>query len=418
MVVKRKQDRTTVFLFLIPTFHLPDMSVDARPLILVVDDSQSNAHVLSAVLQRDYRVACTLSGEAALEFIRTDAMPALILLDVMMPGMSGYDVMRSLRANVATREIPVVFLTADTSQDAEVAGLELGADDFITKPVILPLLLLRVRNILQRERLKREQVETLQSQLAESAKLEFLGRLVASFAHDIGSPIGNCLTVVTSVAEQLHSVRADFSANSLRRTTIADFLDTGETGMALAQRNLDRALELLNSFKQRALDQATSQARTVVLKDWLDDLLLTLSPAFAKTRHRCVVAVPADLELFTQPGPLGQIVVNLINNALAHAFEGMEAGTIQISARRDADAVALLLADNGIGMAPEVQARAFEPFFTTKAGRGGTGLGLDIVHHIAVDTLGGQLQMHSALGAGTRFEIRLPVALAHVTAAT
>lgn len=385
------------------------MSAHDRSLIMVVDDSKSNVHVFTAVLKReDYRIVTADTGEAALEYLRSGEKPALILLDVMMPGLSGYDVLRILRENAATREIPVIILTADTSRATEEQGLELGADDFITKPVDLSLLMLRVRNILQRERLKHKQLEALREQLTKSAKLELLGKLVASFAHDIGSPIGNCLVAVSTVSENLASLQTQIAANTLRRSALNEFLDHTSTGMSLAQRNLERAHQLLESFKQRALDQATSQRRNLALRAWLDDLMLTVSPSFKGTQHRCLVDVPQDIELPTQPGPLGQVIVNLINNALLHGFEGKAAGTITITARQTDASVALTLADNGTGMSPEVQVRAFEPYFTTKAGRGGTGLGLDIVRHIVNDTLSGTLEMESAPGSGTRFTIHLP----------
>ena len=386
------------------------MSADAvQPaLVLVVDDTPSNLLVVGEALKDGYRVATAQSGEAALEWLARGERPDLILLDIMMPGLSGYDVLRRLRQDGATQDIPVIFLTADTSQAAEAEGLALGADDYVTKPVVFALLQARVRTVVQREQLKRAQIDALHNQLAERARLESLGKMVATFAHDIGGAIGICTGTVSGLESALKQLRADFAANTLRRSGLEAFLNLSSQAIELTARNLERAGGMLGGFKQQALDQSSDQARAVALKPWLADQLLMLSPLFAGTRHRCECQASEGLQLHTQPGPLGQVLGNLVGNAVLHAFDEDTAGCVRVHAEAEAGGVRLSVADDGMGMAPEVQARAFDPFFTTKRGRGGTGLGLDIVRHMVEQTLGGRLELHTAPGQGTQVVMHLP----------
>ena len=396
------------------------------PLLLIVDDSPANLHVLATLLRDDYRIKTATDGPTALALAAKADRPQLILLDMMMPGMDGAEVLVKLREQPETAEIPVIFVTADTSEKSQVHSFELGADDYLTKPVVASILLARVRNILHREALEKEtrrltqevaaqellatqeQLAATRELLARSSKLEFLGKLVASFAHDIGGPIGNCITTNSTLHDVAQSLRADIEANTLKRSALLDFVNDCERGIGLSLKNLERAQQLLNTLKQQAQDQATSQTRHIQLKPWLEDLLLTMSPVFKKSPHRCLTAIPLELELTTQPGPLSQVLVNLINNALIHAFEGQSEGTLRIGASRAGDQVELSVEDDGCGMSAELQAHVFEAFFTTKGGRGGTGLGLDIVRHTVENVLRGTLQLVSAPGEGSRFVILLP----------
>ncbi|NSL55465.1 ATP-binding protein [Uliginosibacterium aquaticum] len=262
-----------------------------------------------------------------------------------------------------------------------------------------------------RETLSR--LESTHLQLAQSEKLATLGKLVALFAHDISNPISNSWMASGILDENLASVRRKQAEGTLRQRDLSDFLDTVSEARKLLDRNLERAHELLEGFKDMALDQATSMRRQIMLRSWLEQLGYTLSPMFKGRGTRLEFNIPPDLELDTSPGPLAQVITNLVSNALTHAFPAGNAGDdtqqIRIEAKRDETGCACLqISDNGSGMSPEVQARIFEPFFTTRAGQGGTGLGLDIVRNIVEDTLGGQIEVHSTPGAGSQFHIRLP----------
>lgn len=398
------------------------------PLLLLVDDQPANLHAMVEALRGEHRIKIATAGEVGLQLAQ-QFTPDLILLDVSMPGMDGHQVLAALRAEPTTQAIPVIFVTADGSEQGELRGLELGADDFVAKPIVLPVLRARIRNALQREALKRdmlrmglerseaelrraqEQLQGAREELAQKAKLESLGQLVARFAHDIGNPIGNCMVTATAIDGSLRTFSERAQSGALSRSALNEFLQFGEQGVGVLVRNLQRARELLESFKQHALDEATSQHREIELAEWLQDLAYLLSPMFDGERHRLQIEAAPGLRLHTQPGPLGQVLVNLVSNALAHGFEGRERGTVWLRVRADpAGGVELEVEDDGIGMSAEVQQRAFEPFYTTKAGRGGTGLGLDIVHH-TVEQLGASLVLDSERGRGSRFTLRFAPAI-------
>ena len=171
-------------------------------------------------------------------------------------------------------------------------------------------------------------------------------------------------------------------------------------GVALLQRNLERSVDLLADFRQVAADQASEQRRTFDLADMVDEILHTLSPSLKRHPHKVVVDIPDGITMDSLPGPLGQVVINLVNNAYLHAFEGRSDGVLTIEGRQDGDQVLLRFADNGVGMSAELLEKLFVPFFSTKIGKGGTGLGMAIVQNLVAKTLGGRITVASTLGAG------------------
>ena len=397
-----------------------------KSLILIVDDSAANLQVLDAMLAGRYQVRSAMDGKTALSLAVQEPQPQLILLDRMMPGMDGTEVLRCLRANQKTADIPVIFVTADTNTQSQVDCFERGAEDFLTKPVVEAILIARVQSVLRRVELEKEtlrltkeaaerdltatkeQLEDARELLLRSGKLDLLGKLVATFAHDIGGPIGNCITTTSTLRESVQSLRKDIDANALKRSTLLDFVTRADRGIELGLKNLERAHLLLDTLRQQSQDQATSQTRKISLKSWMEGVLLTISPLLTDGGHQCLLAIPPDLELETQPGPLSQVVVNLVNNAVVHAFEGRTGGTIRIGVRLLAGGrIEMMVEDDGCGISSEIQSRIFEPFFTTKQGRGGTGLGLDIVRHTVEDILNGTLSVASTPGIGTRFKVEL-----------
>ena len=178
-------------------------------------------------------------------------------------------------------------------------------------------------------------------------------------------------------------------------------------------RRLHRAAELVADLNQLAVDQSSYQRREFELLEVVQEVVLAMGPAIRKTAHRVLVEVPSGLRFDSYPGPLGQVLMNLINNALIHAFEDRPAGTIRIAAEAvragEPGWVSLSVADDGRGISEKDQRRIFDPFFTTRLGRGGSGLGLHIVFSLVVELLGGQIEVSSAAGAGARFDIRLPL---------
>jgi len=171
-----------------------------------------------------------------------------------------------------------------------------------------------------------------------------------------------------------------------------------------------RQVELVGSLKQLSVDQVTQQRRTFHLATLLDEVLASLSPQLRKNSVKVESDLQVGQSLDSFPGPLGQVMVNLLQNALVHAFEGRQGGTITVSAAKlDAHEFQLTFADNGVGMSEEVLQKIFDPFFTTKAGQGGSGIGLAFSKQLVEQTLGGSLTAESQMGAGSRFVMRLPL---------
>jgi signal transduction histidine kinase len=402
-----------------------------KPTLLVVDDQAFNIQILYQIFKADHEVFMATDGAQALALC-AERNPDLILLDVVMPGMDGHEVCRQLKANLRTRDIPVIFVTGHNNPEEESLGLQLGAVDFISKPVNASVVRARVHSQwLLRESLRQVQSlnETLeqrvaqrtgeleqalenlrqsQENLAHSEARATLSTLIASVSHELGTPLGNSRMVASALAEQTQAMAQSVQAGQLKRSALERYMEQATDGVALLQRNLERAVELLGDFRQVAADQASEQRRLFDLDVVVGEILHTLSPSLKRHPHRIVVDIPAGIVMDSQPGPLGQIVINLVNNAYLHALEGRTDGVLTLAARLDAEQVHLSVRDNGVGMAPDMLEKLFEPFFSTKIGRGGTGLGLAIVQNLVSKVLGGRITVSSVVGQGTTFDLVLP----------
>ena len=252
-------------------------------------------------------------------------------------------------------------------------------------------------------------LQRAQSELVRSEKLAALGSLVAGVAHELNTPIGNCITVASTLDEQVaHFVES--LEQGVRRSTLESFTGSARLAADILLRNLRRASELVVSFKQVAVDQTSSQRREFTLEEVVAEILLTLQPTIRKSPVVVDYEIPQEIVCDSYPGPLGQVLANLINNALLHAFEGRDQGTIRINARKLTDThFELSVADDGEGIAVADQSRIFDPFFTTKLGKGGSGLGLHIVYNLVTGVLGGDIAVYSEPGRGTRFVIVAPL---------
>ncbi|WP_298625832.1 PAS domain S-box protein [uncultured Zoogloea sp.] len=248
-----------------------------------------------------------------------------------------------------------------------------------------------------------------QEELVRSEKMAALGSLVAGIAHELNTPIGNSVTVASTLAARTDDLIAAYSTGKLRRTDFDRFTQGTRQAVDLLMRSLLRAEELVRSFKQVAVDQTSEQRRRFELNEVLREMAITISPMFKHGDFTLDVLETAPFTLDSYPGPLGQIFTNLITNALLHAFEGLPRGSITVTPRvMDEDSVQIEFADDGRGIPIADQRRIFDPFFTTRLGRGGTGLGLHIVYNLVTQVLGGRITVHSSPGNGTRFVLALP----------
>lgn len=249
-----------------------------------------------------------------------------------------------------------------------------------------------------------------QEELVRRDKLAALGALVAGVAHELNTPIGNSLVVATTMAEHAHAL-ASTLADGLRRSTLDHYLERAHEANDILVRNLHRAAALVASFKQLAVDSTAAQRRIFSLTTLLLDMAMPLRISAIGQRPVTIkLDIAPGLTMDSYPGPLSQVLGNVIDNCLVHGFDLDTEGEIRISAaRRDGELVAIAIADNGAGIAPELAARVYDPFFTTKLGSGGSGLGLHVAHNIVTGVLGGRIELHSTPGEGATFTLVLPL---------
>ena len=254
-----------------------------------------------------------------------------------------------------------------------------------------------------------QDLKKTQSVLVEAEKMASLGGLVAGVAHEINTPIGVGLTAATHLKEQAHGLALKFSNGQLKKSDFQNFIDTATQSTNIVEANLNRASELIRSFKQVAVDQSSEQNRTISLLDYIEEVLKSLQPKLKQTKHTISVDGDRTIQITTNPGALSQIVTNLVMNSVIHAYGDDDAGQITISVHKDGDSLSLTYMDDGKGMDEDVSAKIFEPFFTTKRGSGGSGLGMHILYNQVTQTLGGSIDLHSTPGKGTAFDITIPV---------
>jgi len=248
-----------------------------------------------------------------------------------------------------------------------------------------------------------------QASLIEAEKLAALGRLVAGVAHEVNNPVGISLTVASALERKTANFTSEVERGDLRRSSLNDFLKTSKDASSQLVSNLNRAAELIQSFKQVAADRNYSDKRTFDLADLTEQVVMSLRPGLRKHNLTLNVECQPNLMMNSYPGPYGQVLTNLFLNAVAHAFPDGKPGAVDIHVRESGkDNVEIIFADNGCGMSLDVRRRAFDPFFTTRRDQGGTGLGLHIVYSIVTNRLGGRLDLDSAPGSGTRIQIILP----------
>jgi signal transduction histidine kinase len=255
-----------------------------------------------------------------------------------------------------------------------------------------------------------EDLRAAQDRLIQAEKLAALGRLVAGVAHEINSPVGTSLTVASALERKRAAFAAEVARGDLKRSSLNEFLEVIEDASSLLASNLNRAAELIQSFKQVAVDEGYLDRRSFCAGDQTEQVLVNLRPALREKNIALNVECQPDLAMNSYPGPYGQALTNLFLNAVMHAFPDGEGGAIDVTVRSSGgDKVEILFADNGCGMSADVRRQAFNPFFTTRRESGSTGLGLHIVHNIVTNRLGGQLNVDSAPGEGTKIQIILPL---------
>ncbi len=247
-----------------------------------------------------------------------------------------------------------------------------------------------------------------QQELVEAEKLAALGALVAGIAHELNTPIGNCVLVASGLDEQIGNFRQTLASGQMRRATVDGYFAQLDSAVDILNRNLEKASLLINSFKQAAVDRTADVRRHFALDRLIADTVTTMQPMLK--RAGCTVAseIPPDMEMDSFPGSLGQSLAALLENATVHAYPDRNGGIVRICAAHSGENIVITVSDEGAGIPPEIIGRIFEPFFTTRFGKGGSGLGLHIVYNIVTGILRGRIAASSAIGEGTRFVLTIP----------
>lgn len=248
-----------------------------------------------------------------------------------------------------------------------------------------------------------------QKSLIDAEKLAALGGLVAGVAHEVNNPVGISLTVASSLESRCRQFAAEVREGPLRRSRLDDFLaGVGDAARQLVA-NLDRAGQLVQSFKQVAVDRSHAERREFNLREATEQIVASVRPLVRKTPVAMEVETPSDIVMDSDPGSYGQVLTNILINSVVHAFPDGRSGMIRVRARAlGARHVEIIASDDGVGMSEEVRRRAFDPFFTTRRSEGGTGLGLHIIHSLVTQSLGGRLRLDTAPDCGTTIRMLLP----------
>lgn len=413
------------------------MKIVQHDSILIVDDTPTNLKVLFELLnQSGFKVSIAKSGESALKKVH-EALPDMILLDVMMPGIDGFETCRRLKGDPRTKDIPVIFMTVLSELVDKVKGLKLGAVDYITKPIAQEEVLARINVHLE---LRKAQMRLLQEE-----KMAALGQLVAGVAHEINNPVNfiyanlpHAQEYIRELLRLVHLYQAYTPQPIPEIQTYSEEIDWEFIKDDLPQLlhsmevGAERILEIVHSlqvFSRR--DQAES--KPVNLHECIDSTLMLLSRRLqAKFRHPDyhysdieVIKEYGELPLIKgYAGQLNQVFMNILANAIDAINEKLENEvnsqtidshvftpkiTICTAVSADNTQVIIRIQDNGIGLPEELHHKIFEQFFTTKPVGQGTGLGLSISRQIIVDKHGGTLEVNSSLGEGSEFIITLPI---------
>lgn len=298
-------------------------------------------------------------------------------------------------------------------QNPELFWFSIAAYVFLALVIIALLYFIRLKkqvtNKLERAYEKeQENLKRTYSDLVQSEKMAALGRLVAGVAHEINTPVGVGVTTTSYLQTLIQEMNDQYRAQQLSKKRMESFLDNFIEGTSILMSSLGSADRLISSFKQVAVDQSDEHCREISMKEYIDSVVLSLKPRLKLKSAIVTVDFDPELKLYTYPGALSQIISNLILNSLIHGFEHQsDHCEITIKGIDQGDQCLIVYRDNGQGMSSDTMKHAFDPFYTTKLGKGGSGLGLNIVYNLVRNKLDGVISCSSQIGEGVVFEFTL-----------
>jgi signal transduction histidine kinase len=381
--------------------------------ILVVDDNELNRDMLSRRLQRHgHQTELAENGRQALEFLRDESFD-LVLLDVMMPEMDGYAVLARMKEEASLRNIPIIMISALTEVDSAVKCIEMGAEDYLPKPFNPTLLRARVGASLEKKRFREKEQIYREQALKDKATVErhrSLAQMVAGVAHEINTPLGIACTALSIIDARLSSsqIAELFRKNNDDKEILADILEA----TAFLKNNVIRANKLVENFKKISVSQITETKEIIDLPTLIADIL----KLFRLNARQTTLDVKIDTSTITgkkewqgYTGYFTQVIINLLQNIDHYAYASGQGGKVYITVTDNNDQQFMItVRDCGKGINSENIGKIFDPFFTTGRGKGGSGLGLTIVHNIVTTALQGSIEVSSEIDKGTMFRITIP----------
>ncbi len=417
--------------------------------LLTIDDEDIIRESIAAFFEDcDFEVIEADGGEKGIEMFR-EHNPDIILTDLNMPGTDGFEVVKTVKAESPLT--PTVVISGAGMIEDSIHAIREGAWDYITKPVVdMAELEHTVNKALERAQLLKEnkkyqihleekvvertkelrelneqleekvkertnelqesldRLKLAQNQLVESEKMAALGGLVAGVAHEINTPVGIGVTAASHLEEKTKKFSEVYNSGKMSRSSFEKYIQLALESSKMILSNMNRAADLIQSFKQVAVDQSSEEKRKFKIGEYINEILVSLHPKFKNTKHKTIVNIEKDFAVNSYPGAFSQVMTNFIINSLKHGFDGIEEGEIIIEATNNNGLVSLVYKDNGNGIPEENIHKIFDPFFTTKRGQGGSGLGMHIVYNLITQTLGGTINCTSSKGQGTVFELEFP----------
>ncbi|MBE9192416.1 sensor histidine kinase [Gloeocapsopsis crepidinum LEGE 06123] len=285
--------------------------------------------------------------------------------------------------------------------------------EFLLKRVICDLQ--EYQSILEKKSSDLEQafneLTKMKDKLVETEKMAALGSLVAGVAHEISTPVGTSVTLASTLMDETRSLMMTVKTGQLKRSTLNNYLDIAKESTNLILNNLNRAGELVQSFKQVAVDQSSLEQRTFSVKHYLEEVAISLSPQFRKDLHTVTIEGNDAIAIHSYPGALAQVVTNLMTNSLIHGYSQQAKGHLRFDVTKYNDQIVIQYRDDGCGIPTQILEKIFEPFFTTAREKGGSGLGLHITYNLVTQKLQGRIAVQSEVGKGTLFTIELPTSV-------
>lgn len=423
---------------------MTETTPESAPVLLIVDDTAANLGVIASHLEDNgFDIVIAQSGEDGIKRAQR-TQPDLILLDVMMPGIDGFETCKRLKADAQTADIPVIFMTALAEVTDKVSGFEAGGVDYITKPIQIAEVLVRInthlglraarKQLMERNTALQQEIETrrqaeaaleksnqhlartietlerTQAQLVLAAKVAGLGAIVTGIAHELNTPIGVAMLTASSLdadVQKMQQIQPQPAADSVHRESLERLYKNVGEELRLLDSSLHRAGELIRKFRMVAIDQFNSRTRTFNLNELVFQTVSEFRTQ-TSTGHQIDSRIEPSIAIHGYPNALEQVLTNLLSNAVQHAFDAPTGGTIVLEGALHNDWVTLTVSDDGKGISPERITRIFDPFYTTQLGKGGSGFGLYAVYNQISHLMGGSITVESTPGKGSRFVLKLP----------